>query len=61
MNRKTTLRRFQATNEIACKKTWKYLQKWSLKKETESLLIVTQNIAIRANYVQAKIDKTQGL
>ena len=34
--------------------TW--LKKRNLQRETESLLIVAQNIDIRINYVKAKID-----
>ena len=41
------------------KKTWTWLRYGNLKKETESLLIVTQNNVIKTKYVKAKIDKTQ--
>ena len=34
-------------------------RKGNIKREIESLLIVSQNNAIRTNYVKAKIDKTQ--
>ena len=40
-------------------KTWTWLRKRSLKKETEFLLIAAQNNAIRTNYVKAITDKTQ--
>ena len=40
-------------------KTWTWLRKGKLKRETESLLIVAQNSVIRTNYIKAKIDKTQ--
>ena len=43
------------TGEIFLDKTWKWLRKGNLKKETESLLIAEQNNAIRTNYVKAKI------
>ena len=33
--------------------------KGNLKRETESILIATQNNAIRTNYIKVKIDKTQ--
>ena len=34
-------------------KTWTWLKKGNLKKETESLLIATQNNAIRTNHIKA--------
>ena len=34
-------------------------KKGNLKRETESLLIATQNNAIRTNHIEARIDKTQ--
>ena len=40
-------------------KTWTWLRKGYLKRETESLLIAAQNNAIRTDYDKAKIDKTQ--
>ena len=49
-----------ATNsKISHEKTWTWLRKQNLKRETESLLIVAQNNTIRTNYVKARIDKTQ--
>ncbi|MUZ80509.1 hypothetical protein GLN52_23935 [Shigella flexneri] len=47
------------TKEIAHEKTWTWLRKGHLKRETESLLTTAQNNAIRTNYIKAKIDKTQ--
>ena len=47
------------TTEISHKKTWTLLGKGNLKRETESLLIATQNNIIRTNYVKEKIHKTQ--
>ena len=41
------------------KKTLMWLRKGNLKKETESFLITAQNIAIRTNYIKARINKTQ--
>ena len=41
------------------KKTWTWLRKRSLKRETESLLISAQNNVIRTYNVKAKIDKAQ--
>ena len=35
------------------------VKKGNLKRETESLLFVAQNNAIRTNYIKAGIDKTQ--
>ena len=45
--------------KITHKKTWIWLRKRNLKRETESLLMTAQNNAIRTNYVKAKIDKMQ--
>ena len=36
-----------------------WLRKGNLKRETESLLIATQNNAIRTNHIKARIDKMQ--
>ena len=38
---------------------WTWLRKGKLKRETESLLIIAQNNAIRTNHIKARIDKTQ--
>ena len=38
---------------------WMWLRKGNLKRKTESLLKVTQNNAIRTNFVKARIDMTQ--
>ena len=62
MGRKTTVWIFHATKspgEISHEKTWTWLRRGNLKRETESLLIVAQNNAIRTNYIKAKIDNTQ--
>ena len=40
-------------------KTWTWLRRGNLKRETKSLLIAAQNNAIRTNYIKTKIDKTQ--
>ena len=47
------------SNQIAHEKTWIWLRKGYLKRETESLRIAVQNNAIRTNYIKAKIDYTQ--
>ena len=47
------------TCKIAREKMQTWLREGNLKRETESLLIVAQNNAIRTNYVKVKIDKTQ--
>ena len=47
------------TRDISYKKMWTWLRKGNLKRETESLLIVVQNNAIRTNHIKARIDKTQ--
>ena len=44
---------------ISHKKTWMWLRKGNLKRETESLLIAAQNNVIRTNHIKARIDKTQ--
>ena len=46
-------------NNILLEKTWTWLRKGDLKRETESLQIAAQNNAIRTNHIKAKIDKTQ--
>ena len=45
------------TSEISHEKTWTWLRKGNLKKE--SLLMAAKNNAIRTNYVKARRDKTQ--
>ena len=47
------------TAEIAHEKSWSWLRRGNLKRETESLIIAAQDNAIRTNYVKAKIDRTQ--
>ena len=46
-------------NNISRQKTWTWLRKGNLKRETESLLIAAQDNAIRTNHIKARIDKTQ--
>ena len=46
-------------NNISHDKTWTWLRKGNFKRETESLLMVAQNSAIRTNHIKARIDKTQ--
>ena len=46
-------------NNISHDKTWTYVRKGNFKRETESLLIATQNNAIRTNHIKTRIDKTQ--
>ena len=46
-------------NNISHDKTWIWLRKGNLKRETESLLIAAQDNAIRTNHIKARIDKTQ--
>ena len=60
MKRIKTVWIFQATNrQNSHEKTWTWLRNRNLIRETESLLIPTQNNAIRTNYIKAKIDNTQ--
>ena len=49
----------QQTCENSHEKSWTWLRKENLNRETESLLIPAQNNAIRTDYIIAKIDKTQ--
>ena len=46
------------TSDISHEKTWFWLRKRNLKRETESLLTSAQNNAIRTNHIKARIDKT---
>ena len=46
-------------SDISHEKIWTLLRKGTLKRETESLIIATQNNAIRISHIQARIDKTQ--
>ena len=49
----------QLIYNISHQKTWTWLRKGNLKRETESLLIAAQDNAIRTNHIKARIDKTQ--
>ena len=42
------------TSEISREKTWTWLRKGNIMRETESLLIVSQNNAIRTNYIKER-------
>ena len=46
-------------NNISHQKTWTWLRKGNLKRETESHLIAVEDNAIRTNHSKARIDKTQ--
>ena len=46
-------------NNISHEKTWTWLRKGNLNRETESLLIAAQDNGIRTNHIKARIDKTQ--
>ena len=46
-------------NNISHRKTWTWLRKGNLKRETESPRIAAQINAIRTNNIKARIDKTQ--
>ena len=49
----------QLINNISHRKTWTWLRKGNLKRETECLRRATQNSAIRTIHIKARIDKTQ--
>ncbi len=44
-------------SNISFEKTWTWLIKGNLKRETESLLIAAQNNAIRTNHIKARRNK----
>ena len=46
-------------NIISHQKTWTWLRKGNLNRETNSLLIAARDNAIRTNHIKARIDKTQ--
>ena len=46
-------------NNISHDKIWTWLRKGNFKRETESLLIATQNNTMRTNHIKARIDRTQ--
>ena len=46
-------------NQGTDEKTWTWLRKGNLKRETEFLLLAAKNIAVRTNYVKMKIDNLQ--
>ena len=46
--------------KISHEKTWMWLRKGNLMRETEPLLIAVKKInALRTNHIKARIDKTQ--
>ena len=60
MKKELLYRRFKRLiNNISPEKTWTWLRKVNLRKETESLLITAQNNAIKTNHIKAIINKTQ--
>ena len=46
-------------NNISQQNTWTWLRKGNLKRETESLLIATQNNTKRTKHIKPRIDKTK--
>ena len=46
-------------NNISNDKTWTWLRKGNLKRETDSFLIAAQNNAIRTNHIKARLEKTK--
>ena len=49
----------QLMSNISHEKTWTWLRKRNLRRETESFLIAAQNNATRTNHIKARVDKTQ--
>ena len=47
------------TKEVKSEQSWVWLQNGDLKRETESLIVATQNQSIRTNLVKIKIRKSQ--
>ena len=47
------------TSDILREKTWMWLRKRNLKRETEYFLITAESNAIRTNHIKARIDKMQ--
>ena len=48
------------THDISHKKTWTWLRKGNLERETESLLIAAKKIPIRTKHIKASINKMPG-
>ena len=48
------------TKEVRSDQCWAWLQNGDLKRETENLIVATQNQSIRTNLVKARINKSQG-
>ena len=46
-------------NNIVHEKTWTWLRKRNLRRETESLLAAAQNNVIGTDQIKSRIDKTQ--
>ena len=46
------------TSDISHEKTWTWLRKENLKRDTENLLIAAQTNAIRTNYIKRRIEKS---
>ena len=47
------------TDEISHEKTWAWLRKENLRRETEPLRITAQNNDMRINYIEEEINTTQ--
>ena len=48
----------EKSEDIDKKKIWRWLQKSDLKPETEALICIAQERALRTNYIKFNIDKT---
>ena len=51
--------RFKRLINISHDKTWTWLRKGNITRETESFLMAAQNSAIRTNHIKARTDKPQ--
>ena len=48
----------RCTEEVASSKTWEWLRRGELKKETEGLITAAQDQSLRTNVMKARIDKS---
>ena len=48
----------RCTEEVASSKTWEWLRRGELKKETEGLITAAQDQSLRTNVMKARIEKS---